>query len=156
MKRITTEQNARRSTKTGFTLIELLVVMAIIMILMAIMLKGFGFMAQESRVKACWAKMDRIAAALDEYYRENGKYSPTHGANPQMYLVPKYLDAADLIDPWGTPLEISITQAGDYSRPIGYAGTHPEVLPFSIKSFGPNRIVDSSHSGLDDVKWPRR
>jgi general secretion pathway protein G len=147
MKQIFTKLERARTRGAGFTLIELLVVMAVIMVLAALMLKGFGFMSAEAKNKACYAKMARIASAMDEYYRDTGQYT----ANMNL-LVPKYLDASDLIDPWGTPFSINLSVGG-------FNGNQRQITtmpggPFGISSLGANRVGDSVHAGRDDLSWP--
>ncbi|WP_435479212.1 type IV pilin protein [Variovorax sp. RT4R15] len=63
--------------QTGFTLIELMIVVAVVAILAAIALPGYGEYVKRSNRAEARAEMLKAEGWLERYYTENNRYSGT-------------------------------------------------------------------------------
>lgn len=80
----------------GFTLIELLVVVAIIAILAAISVGGFGYISKKQAYNAAELQISLLSKALEEYKLDNGDYPDATNSN-ELYRA-LYWDGAS-VDP---------------------------------------------------------
>ena len=113
----------------GFTLIELLVVITIIVILAALSVGGYGYIARKQADSQATIQISLLSKAIEEYKLDNGVYPPTGNTNSLYILLywtganasppgKIYLpdldpnskghgwidgtgDAAKILDPWG-------------------------------------------------------
>lgn len=65
--------------RRGFSLIEMLVVMAIIVVLAALTMSGFGVIKKKSRLARVQGELARIESAIENYKQELGFYPPDNG-----------------------------------------------------------------------------
>ncbi len=63
-----------RPAPAGFTLIELMVVIAIIAVLAAISIGGFGYATKNANRNETRARLEFIRTSLESYYHEYGEY----------------------------------------------------------------------------------
>ena len=85
-------RDARRNRRrAGFTLVEMLVVIVIILILMGVVFKMTRPAAGKQAEAQTVAKIERIKAAIEEFYAEYGMYPPVpyyESAQPLRYEYP--------------------------------------------------------------------
>ena len=93
----------------GFTLVELMVVIVILGLLAGMAMPKLMSYFGDSRVKAAGLELEIIAAALDEYKLDTGRYPSTEQGLESLMLAPEeirgwngpYLDKRNLLlDPW--------------------------------------------------------
>lgn len=70
----------------GFTLIELLVVITIIVILAALSVGGYGYIARKQADSQATIQISLLSKALEEYKLDNGVYPPT-GTTNSLYTL---------------------------------------------------------------------
>jgi general secretion pathway protein G len=131
----------RRDRDGGFTLVELLVVLVILSLIMGLVGPRVLNYLSDARVRSAKLQIDSLAAALDLFYLDAGRYpSQTEGlavlikkpGNVDGWNGP-YLQQSSLpLDPWG--------QAYEYEVP-GQSG------PYAIVSYG----SDGREGGTDDA-----
>lgn len=66
----------RQSDRTGFTLVEMLVVLVIVSVLLGIVFKLMSSGADQAAKAKTISQMERVKAALEEFYAEYGQYPP--------------------------------------------------------------------------------
>ena len=120
----------RRTTK-GFTLIEIMLVIIIIGILVAMVVPNFAGRGEQARRAAAQADIEaNLAAALDLYELDNGRYPTTEQGLQALLQIPSstpvptnwsgpYLKKKKSLpqDPWGKPyayLSPGIHNTDDY------------------------------------------
>lgn len=75
----------------GFTLIEMLVVIVIIAILTGLVFKLMGYASDRAAISQTAATIEKVRAALEEFYAEYGQYPPVpyyEGDQPVRYEYP--------------------------------------------------------------------
>ncbi len=120
-------------SESGFTLVEMLVVITIIGLIMGLVGPRVLNYLSESKVKTAHIQIESLAAALDLYYLDNGRYPSTsdgltalvqHPSTPTPGWNGPYLKSSNVPqDPWGHPFV--------YRSPA-------EKTPYEIASFGPH------------------
>jgi general secretion pathway protein G len=132
----------RRSAEAGFTLLELLVVLAILGLLAAIVAPQVLHYLGASRSQAAKVQVENIAAALDEYQLDVGRYpAQDEGLNALVQAPggvanwngPYLKKPSALVDPWG--------QKYLYRNP----GQHSEVDVYTLGS-------DHAEGGTGEAK----
>lgn len=119
------------SLQQGFTLIELMVVLVIVGVLAALIVPNVMGHADEARVTAARADVNRLSQALDVYRLENQGYPESHQglemlareATTRTGITKRYVNKLPN-DPWGHPYQ--------YANP----GQYGEVDVFSFGADG--------------------
>src|SRR5579872_5682217 len=104
--------NSKARGQSGFTLVEMLVVLTIIGLIMALVGPRVLNYLSESKVKTAKIQIQSLAAALDLYYLDNGRYPSTAEGLSALVQSPisgqssawngPYLKGARVPeDPWG-------------------------------------------------------
>jgi general secretion pathway protein G len=106
-----------RDRQGGFTLVELLVVLVILSLIMGLVgPRVLGYLS-DSRVRSARLQIDSLAAALDLFYLDTGRYpSASEGLQALIAKTPSvdrwngpYLQQSALpVDPWGQPYEYRV------------------------------------------------
>ena len=116
----------------GFTLVEMLVVITIIGLIMGLVGPRVLTYLSESKVKTARIQIESLAAALDLYYIDNGRYPEANQGLTALVERPPaavgwngpYLKTSAVpLDPWGHPYL--------YKTPGDHA-------PYEIDSYGPS------------------
>jgi general secretion pathway protein G len=116
-------QEKRRDRQGGFTLVELLVVLVILSLIMGLVGPRVLSYLSQSRVRAAQLQIDSLAAALDLFYLDTGRYpSESEGLDVLISRAPSverwngpYLQQSALpLDPWDRPYEYSVGQGRAY------------------------------------------
>ncbi len=68
--------SAFRSRRRGFTLVEMLVVVLIMALLMGLLIRTLGGAGGQADRAATQAKIEKVKAALEEFFAEYGQYPP--------------------------------------------------------------------------------
>lgn len=131
----------KRDRDGGFTLVELLVVLVILSLIMGLVGPRVLNYLSDARVRSSKLQIESLAAALDLFYLDAGRYpSQSEGLNAlikrpgsvQSWNGP-YLKQSTLpVDPWGRPYEYRVTGGG---------------APYVIISYG----SDGREGGTDDA-----
>lgn len=132
---------AKRDRDGGFTLVELLVVLVILSLIMGLVgPRVLGYLS-DARVRSAKLQIDSLAAALDLFYLDSGRYpSQSEGLDVLIKRPPSvdnwngpYLKQTALpLDPWGHPYEYRVPGQGS---------------AYAIVSFG----SDGREGGSDDA-----
>ncbi len=131
----------RRDRDGGFTLVELLVVLVILSLIMGLVGPRVLNYLSDARVRSAKLQIDSLAAALDLFYLDAGRYpSQSEGLTVLIKRPPSvdgwngpYLQQSTLpLDPWGKTYEYRVP---------GRNG------PYQIVSFG----SDGREGGTDDA-----
>ncbi|MGF1464159.1 MAG: type II secretion system major pseudopilin GspG [Maricaulaceae bacterium] len=105
---------ANRKTQTGLTLLELLIVLAILGLIAAFAAPRVVGVLGGAKTDAATVQIDNIAAALDLFRLEVGRYPTTEEGLQSLMAAPNdaegwngpYLDKpSGLVDPWGAPYD---------------------------------------------------
>ena len=125
---------------TGFTLIEMLIVVLIIGLLTTLLATTIIPRFGEAQRDICGAKLTKISQQLELYRLDNGTYptvdqglealvrEPSGEPKPRRYPRAGYLKAADLIDPWGMPIEYRVPgEHNEYSYDLVSPGPDAQV-----------------------------
>ena len=95
MKQETTERKRGGQCRAGFTLVEMLVVIVIILVLMGLVFKMSRPVIGKQAEAVTIRNLERLKAALEEYYAEYGQYPPVpHYPNIRKWLDPDLPDGA--------------------------------------------------------------
>jgi general secretion pathway protein G len=132
---------AKRDRDGGFTLVELLVVLVILSLIMGLVgPRVLGYLA-DARVRSAKLQIDSLAAALDLFYLDAGRYpSQSEGlavlikrpSNIDNWNGPYLKQSALPLDPWGHVYEYRVPGKGS---------------PYTIVSLG----SDGREGGSDDA-----
>lgn len=105
----------------GYTLTEILVVMAIIGLIAAVLTPSLMGQLGRSRAKAAQVQVETIAAAVETFRSDVGRY-PTEAeglqglvnqpSNAEGWTGPYVKSAKALTDPWGTALTYKLQDSG--------------------------------------------
>ena len=134
-------QRAERDGEGGFTLVELLVVLVILSLIMGLVGPRVLSYLTDARVRSARLQIDSLAAALDLFYLDTGRYqSEQEGLKALITRAPSvdnwngpYLQQSELPqDPWGNPYEYRVPG---------------ENKPYEIVSLG----SDGRQGGTDDA-----
>ncbi|HRP63437.1 MAG TPA: type II secretion system protein GspG [Phycisphaerales bacterium] len=131
-----TRRPARRTARRGFTLLEIIVVVVIIALLATMVAPRLFDNIGRSRVRVATSGVASIAQQVRIYMSDENLSRLPNNFNLNA-LVPKYLRAKDLIDPWGNPFVIIIP--GD------------ENPDFDIVSFGADGVPGGDGEDADIV-----
>lgn len=131
-----TRRPARRAARRGFTLLEIIVVVVIIALLATMVAPRLFDNIGRSRVRVATSGVASIAQQVRIYMSDENLSRLPNNFNLNA-LVPKYLRAKDLIDPWGNPFVIIIP--GD------------ENPDFDIVSFGADGVPGGDGEDADIV-----
>jgi general secretion pathway protein G len=121
--RTTRRREGRRASERGFTLVELLVVMVILGLLASLVLPNFFGQAEKAREKTAKVQISTLAAALDAFALDVGRYPSTSEGLDALVQAPSgveqwdgpYLKKSVPKDPWGNPYEYKEPQSSsDY------------------------------------------
>ena len=106
-----------RDREGGFTLVELLVVLVILSLIMGLVgPRVLGYLS-DSRVRSAKLQIDSLAAALDLFYLDVGRYpSKSEGlealirrsGNIDRWNGPYLQQSSVPLDPWGNPYEYRV------------------------------------------------
>lgn len=106
-----------RDRQGGFTLVELLVVLVILSLIMGLVGPRVLSYLSQSRVKAAQLQIDSLAASLDLFYLDNGRYPSsseglaaliTRAPSAERWNGPYLQQAAVPVDPWERPYEYKV------------------------------------------------
>ncbi|MBA3517297.1 MAG: type II secretion system major pseudopilin GspG [Rhizobiales bacterium] len=106
-----------RDTEGGFTLVELLVVLVILSLVMGLVGPRVLSYLTDARVRSAKLQIDSLAASLDLFYLDTGRYpSEQEGLKALIARSPSldnwngpYLQQSELpLDPWGKPYEYRV------------------------------------------------
>ncbi len=134
-------RRAERDGEGGFTLVELLVVLVILSLIMGLVGPRVLSYLTDARVRSARLQIDSLAAALDLFYLDTGRYpSEQEGLKALIARAPSvdnwngpYLQQSELPqDPWGNPYEYHVPG---------------EKKPYAIVSLG----SDGRQGGTDDA-----
>lgn len=131
-----TRRPARRMARRGFTLLEIIVVVVIIALLATMVAPRLFDNIGRSRVRVATSGVASIAQQVRIYMSDENLSRLPNNFNLNA-LVPKYVRAKDLIDPWGNPFAIIIP--GD------------ENPDFDIVSFGADGVPGGDGEDADIV-----
>jgi general secretion pathway protein G len=135
------KRRRERDGEGGFTLVELLVVLVILSLIMGLVGPRVLSYLTDARVRSARLQIDSLAAALDLFYLDTGRYpSEQEGLKALIARVPSvdnwngpYLQQSELPqDPWGNPYEYHVPG---------------EKKPYDIVSLG----SDGRQGGTDDA-----
>ncbi len=126
-----------RQADLGVTLIEMMVVLVIIAIVAAIIVPNVIGRPDEARVTVAGSSIKTIAASLELYRLDAGRYpttdqgldslvkKPTSGPLPRKWDQAGYL--SDLpSDPWGNPFVYELSKSGNDYRILSYGADGKE------------------------------
>lgn len=113
----------------GYTLTELLVVIAIIGLISAVLTPSLMGQLGRSRVKAAELQLDSVAAAVETFRSDMGRY-PTEAeglkalvdapASEEAWTGPYVKNAKTLQDPWGQAVIYRLTDEGQAFEVLSY------------------------------------
>ena len=141
-----TRRPARNARESGFTIVEMLVVLAIIGLIMGLVGPRVLTMLAESKVKTARIQMENIAASLDVFYLDNGRY-PTSGEGLAA-LMQRPGDAAVWAGPY---LKGSGVPADPWGHAYAYKAPGASA-PFDLSSAGPEGRDSSRVARIGDAK----
>lgn len=146
----------------GFTLIELLVVITIIVILAALSVGGYGYIARKQADSQATIQISLLSKGLEEYKLDNGVYPPTGTTNSLYTLLywngasatpPGKIYIADLdpgskghgwIEGTGAAAKIVDPWGNEYIYTTGTAARNPD---FDLASKGKDGTIGTA----DDI-----
>ena len=114
----------------GYTLTEMLVVIAVIGLIAAVLTPNLIGQLGRSRVKAAELQLQSVAAAIEMFQADNGRYPTSAEGLSALVSAPMdsntwtgpYLKNTKMLkDPWGAPLIYNATGDG-YSFTVGSLG----------------------------------
>lgn len=131
----------KRDRDGGFTLVELLVVLVILSLIMGLVgPRVLGYLS-DARVRSARLQIDSLAAALDLFYLDAGRYPSQSEGLAVLIKKPSSVDnwngpylkqTALPLDPWGQPYAYKVPGQGS---------------PYAIVSLG----ADGREGGSDDA-----
>ena len=134
----------RASRACGFSLIELLVVIGILAVIAAIVAPNLLGKADDANVNAARVQIEQVAAAVDLYRLETGRYPEslddmvTQPADNPRWKGPYLRKKSMLNDPWHNPLQYA------------YPGQHGK---FDLYSYGPDGRPGGEGGDADIGNW---
>jgi general secretion pathway protein G len=130
-----------RDREGGFTLVELLVVLVILSLIMGLVGPRVLSYLSQSRVRAAQLQIDSLAAALDLFYLDTGRY-PTESEGLDVLI-----SRAPSVERWNGPyLQQSALPLDPWERAYEY-NVPGERTPYEIVSYG----SDGREGGTDDA-----
>ena len=137
----------RRFSSAGFTLVELLTVIAIILILMGLLIPAIIIAKEQARKTEARNACAHIAAAVQAYYGEYGKYplGANAGATPTDFIFGQSSGSA-------VGSGVSNSQLFDILRNIDSTGATPPGQP---NQYNPKAIVFFNGNNASDPTNPR-
>jgi general secretion pathway protein G len=136
----------KKTQQRGFTLLEIMAVIIIIGVLGAVILPNIVSSGDKASANAARTDMANIAAELDLFKLEIGRYPTTQEGLDSLLKNPgnlanwngPYSKKKEMKDPWKT----------DYK----YSSPGPNNAPFEIKSLGADRQEGGEGPNADIVK----
>ncbi|MFT4252055.1 MAG: type II secretion system major pseudopilin GspG [Caulobacter sp.] len=119
----------------GYTLTEMLVVIAIIGLIAAVLTPSLMGQLGRSRVKAAELQLDSVAAAVETFHSDLGRY-PTQEeglqalfaapSGEEAWIGPYVRSAKTLNDPWGQALIYRLEDEGQAFEIVSYGADRKE------------------------------
>ncbi len=124
-----------RRSRAAFTLVEMLVVVLIMALLIGLLVRTLGGAGRQSDKAVTLARIERVKAALEEFYAEYGQYPP----------VPFYKPSPPLPD----------TGEDTYYDESGNKQTYDRIQPVYME-FPVKYTMDDEFSGVNYLDtWPK-
>jgi general secretion pathway protein G len=132
--------------KNGFTLIEILLVVVIILVLAAMIVPNFAGRGEQARTAAARADIEaNLAAALDLYELDNGRYPTTEQSLRALLTKP---NSSPVPSNWNGPyLKKNRVPTDPWGREYVYVSPgQNNTAGYDLSSLGPDGV-----SGEDDI-----
>jgi general secretion pathway protein G len=133
----------RLNAEAGYTLTEMLAVMVIIGLIAAALAPGLVSQLGRSRVKAAQAQVETVAAAVEMFRSDVGRY-PTQSEGLQALIAepgdvegwtgPYVKSERVLLDPWGRRMDYKLGEEG---------------RSYAVTSFGADGVANGSGMNRD-------
>lgn len=142
-------QTQKRKSNAGYTLTELVIVIVVLGLVAAAVTPQIIGRFRKSKSQSAFLQMQTIAAAVDMFYVDMGRYptdaesisvlwtAPTGTTNSSAWAGPYVREQSTLIDPWGEPFI--------YIPPTTVLGT------YQLKTLGVDKVEGGTADAADLV-----